>query len=67
MANGNRPTPEFPREAVRLAMTSGWTRRVIAGDLGVGPPTLTRWPSQKRAASAPIEAPVDVHAQLKRQ
>ena len=27
MGNGNRPTPEFRREAVRLALTSGRTRR----------------------------------------
>ena len=40
MGNGNRPTPEFcppefRREAVRLALTSGRTRREIAEDLGV--------------------------------
>ena len=34
MGNGNRPTPEFRREAVRLALTSGRTRREIAEDLG---------------------------------
>ncbi len=27
MGNGNRPTPEFRREAVRLALSSGRTRR----------------------------------------
>lgn len=32
MGNGNRPTPEFRREAVRLALTSGRTRREIAED-----------------------------------
>jgi transposase len=36
MGNGNRPTPEFRREAVRLALTSGRTRREIAGGLGIG-------------------------------
>ena len=36
MENGNRPTPEFRREAVRLALTSGRTRRAIAEDLGIG-------------------------------
>lgn len=30
MGRGNRPTPEFRREAVRLALTSGRTRREIA-------------------------------------
>ena len=43
MGNGNRPTPEFRREAVRLALTSGRTRREIAEDLGIGLSTLTRW------------------------
>ena len=29
MGNGNRPTPEFRREAVRLALNSGQPRREI--------------------------------------
>ncbi|PTN00744.1 transposase [Rhodovulum imhoffii] len=66
MGNGNRPTPEFRREAVRLALTSGRTRREIAEDLGIGLSTLTRWLSQERDASDPSEAPVDLHAELKR-
>jgi transposase len=66
MGNGNRPTPEFRREAVRLALTSGRTRREIAEDLGIGLSTLTRWLSHERDASEPSEAPVDVHAELKR-
>jgi transposase len=48
MGNGNRPTPEFRREAVRLALTSGRTRREIAEDLGIGLSTLTRWLGQER-------------------
>lgn len=36
MRNGNRPTPEFRREAVRLALTNDRTRREIAEDLGIG-------------------------------
>ena len=66
MGNGNRPTPEFRREAVRLALTSGRTRREIAGDLGIGLSTLTRWLSQGRDVGEPSEAPVDLHAELKR-
>jgi len=50
----------------RLALTSGRTRREIAEDLGIGLSTLTRWLSQERDASEPSEAPVDVHAELKR-
>lgn len=66
MGNGNRPTPEFRREAVRLALSSGRTRREIAEDLGIGLSTLTRWLREERDASEPSEAPVDVHAELKR-
>ena len=51
---------------MRLALTSGRTRREIAEDLGIGLSTLTRWLSQERDASEPSEAPVDVHAELKR-
>ena len=66
MGNGNRPTPEFRREAVRLALTSGRTRREIANDLGIGLSTLTRWVSQERDADAPSEVSVNLHAELKR-
>jgi len=43
MRNGNRRTPEFRREAVRLSLTRGRTQREIAEDLGIGLSTLTRW------------------------
>jgi transposase len=43
MGNGTRPTPEFRRGTVRLALTSGRTRREIAEDLGILRSTLTRW------------------------
>jgi transposase len=66
MGNGNRPTPEFRREAVRLALTNGRTRREIAQDLGIGLSTLTRWLSQERNVDDPSETPVDLHAELKR-
>jgi len=66
MINGNKVTPEFRREAVRLALTSGRTRREIASDLGIGLSTLTRWLSQERDASEPEEASVNLHAELKR-
>lgn len=48
MGNGNGPTQEFRREAVRLAPPSGRTRREIAEDLGIGLSTLTRWLHQER-------------------
>ena len=36
-------TPEFRAEAVRLAQTSGRSRREVAEDLGVGLSTLRHW------------------------
>jgi transposase len=66
MSNGNRPTPEFRREAVRLALTSGRTRREIADDLGIGLSTLTRWVRQDRDAEEPVEDQPDLRAELKR-
>ena len=32
----HRHTEEFRREAVRMALTSGLTRKQVASDLGVG-------------------------------
>ncbi len=66
MGNGDRPRPEFRREAVRLALTSGRPRREIAKDLGIGLSTLTRWLSQERDVDEPSEAAVDLYAELKR-
>jgi transposase len=66
MGNGNGSAPEFRREAVRLALTSGRTRSEIAEDLSIGLSTLTRWLGQERDSSEPSEAPVDLHADLKR-
>jgi len=36
-------TEEFRSEAVRLALTSGLSRKQVAADLGVGFSTLSRW------------------------
>ena len=38
-----RYTDEFPRDAVRMATTSGLTRPQLSSDLGVGPSTLNKW------------------------
>ena len=34
---------EFKRDAVRIALTSGLTRRQASSDLGVGMSTLNKW------------------------
>jgi transposase len=41
---------EFKAEAVRIAVTSGLSRRRVAADLGVGLSTLGKWVSQYRPA-----------------
>ena len=48
MTKQKRFTKEFEDEAVRLAATSGRTKRVIAHGLGVGLSTLTRWMASRR-------------------
>ena len=41
-------TEEFKRDAVRIALTSGLTRKQVASDLGVGLSTLGKWISRIR-------------------
>ncbi len=36
-------TDEFRADAVRIALTSGLTRKQVADDLGVGMSTLNKW------------------------
>jgi transposase len=40
---GLKRTDEFRHDAVRIALTSGLTRKQVADDLGVGMSTLNRW------------------------
>lgn len=41
-------TVEFRKDAVRIALTSGLSRRQIADDLGVGVSTLNKWVNAPR-------------------
>jgi transposase len=43
-------TDEFRKEAVRIALTSGLSRRQVADDLGVGFSTSNKWVSAHRNA-----------------
>ena len=45
---GTGRTDEFRKDAVRIALTSGLTRRQVADDLGVGLSTLNKWVSAHR-------------------
>jgi len=40
---GRKRTDEFRADAVRIALTSGLTRKQVADDLGVGMSTLNKW------------------------
>ena len=40
---GTGRTDEFRKDAVRIALTSGLSRKQIADDLGVGMSTLNKW------------------------
>jgi len=45
---GTVRTDEFRKDAVRIAVTSGLSRRQIADDLGVGLSTLNKWVTAHR-------------------
>ncbi len=46
---GRKRTDEFRKDAVRIAQTSGLTRRQVADDPGVGMSTLNKWIASHRA------------------
>jgi len=65
MGQQKRFTKAFEDEAVRLALTSGRTRRLVAQDWGIGLSTLTRWigRSKDRQAALPTgSGPADLTA-----
>ena len=45
---GQKRTGELRHDAVRIALTSGLTRREVADDLGVGMSTLHKWTTAHR-------------------
>ena len=45
---GLKRTDEFRQDAVRIALTSGLTRKQVADDLGVGLLTLNEWVTAHR-------------------
>lgn len=51
---------EFKREAVRIALTSGLTRRQVATDLGVGFSTLAKWIQKSKPDDLPPASDIDL-------
>ena len=49
---GTKRTDEFRADAVRIALTSGLTRKQVASDLGVGLSTLNKWITAHRDTDA---------------
>ena len=67
---GHRHNEEFRREAVRIAQTSGLTRKQIASDLGIGFSTLSNWVQsmrQEELSSAPQEDLAKENERLRRE
>ena len=58
MAHGH--TEEFRREAVRIALTSGLTRKQVASDLGIGFSTLAKWIQKSKPDDLPPAADIDL-------
>ena len=62
-------TQEFRDEAVRLAETSGRSRREVASDLGIGLSTLRNWINRRRdrqRQDPPDDRQEDMATELKR-
>lgn len=57
-------TPEFRAEAVRIALTSGLSRRRVAEELGVGFSTLNRWVSLDRSNPSKPQTQSDLEREL---
>jgi len=53
-------TEDFKQEAVRIALSSGLPRAQIAGDLGVGKSTLSKWISVHRPSDMPVTPQADL-------
>ncbi len=53
-------TEDFKLEAVRIALSSGLPRAQIAGDLGVGKSTLSKWISVYRPSDIPVAPQADL-------
>ena len=61
---GTKHSTEFRQEAVRVALTSGLTRKQIAADFGIGFSTLSRWIQQGRQTMPEPSIQSDLEAEV---
>ena len=57
---GLQRTDEFRQDAVRIALTSGLTRKQVAEDLGVGMSTLNKWITAHRDTNVVSQEDLDL-------
>jgi transposase len=53
-------TDEFRADAVRIALTSGLTRKQVASDLGIGLSTLNKWVTSYRSTDVVSDNDLDL-------
>lgn len=59
-------TDDFKREAVRIALSSGLSRRRVSSDLGIGLSTLCKWVSVFRPADVEAAPQADLSRENER-
>ena len=57
---GPKQTAEFRQEVVRVALTSGLSRKQVASDFGIRFSTLSLWIKEERSNITPSEPRVDL-------
>jgi transposase len=57
---GQKQTAEFRQEVVRVALTSGLSRKQVASDFGIGFSALSRWIKEERSQIIPSEPAIDL-------
>lgn len=63
---GLKRTDEFRADAVRIALTSGLTRKQVASDLGVGLSTLNKWVTSHRDTDVVPDKDLDLAGENER-